>query len=40
MLPDSTIYVYYVDNQIATFGDLYEQYIVGILSQKSTVIKV
>ncbi|WP_323701753.1 GNAT family N-acetyltransferase [Staphylococcus cohnii] len=30
MLPDSTIYVYYADNQIVGFAGLYEQYIAGI----------
>ncbi|RIO46165.1 GNAT family N-acetyltransferase [Staphylococcus hyicus] len=30
MLPDSTIYVYYVDNQIVGFAGLYEKYIAGI----------
>lgn len=30
MFPDSTIYVYYVDNQIVGFTGLYEQYIAGI----------
>lgn len=27
---DSTIYVYYADNQIVGFADLYEQYIAGL----------
>ena len=30
MLTDSTIYVYYADNQIVGFAGLYEQYIAGI----------
>lgn len=30
MLPDSTIYVYYANNQIVGFSGLYEQYIAGI----------
>lgn len=30
MFPDSTIYVYYADNQIVGFAGLYEQYIAGI----------
>lgn len=30
MFPDSTIYVYYADNQIIGFAGLYEQYIAGI----------
>ncbi|MEB7783500.1 GNAT family N-acetyltransferase [Mammaliicoccus sciuri] len=30
MFPDSTIYVYYADNQIIGFAGLYEQYIAGV----------
>ena len=30
MFSDSTIYVYYADNQIVGFADLYEQYIAGL----------
>ncbi|MGW7899876.1 GNAT family N-acetyltransferase [Staphylococcus shinii] len=30
MFPDSTIYVYYDDNQIVGFAGLYEQYIAGV----------
>lgn len=30
ILSDSTIYVYYADNQIVGFAGLYEQYIAGI----------
>ncbi|WP_204201090.1 GNAT family N-acetyltransferase [Mammaliicoccus sciuri] len=30
MFSDSTIYVYYVDNQIVGFAGLYEQYIAGL----------
>lgn len=30
MFPDSSIYVYYADNQIVGFAGLYEQYIAGI----------
>ena len=30
MFSDSTIYVYYADNQIVGFAGLYEQYIAGL----------
>ena len=35
MFPDSTIYVYYDDNQIVGFAGLYENYIAGIFINAS-----